>query len=547
MSPSEKNSSRPSVPEKWVSRFEAGVESHEEKHKVIYRELVNIIGSRFVSDDLSVSEAYAREKQAPLIATKGRSEFIVLPGSTEDIQRIVKLANCHNFPYSLMSSGMWVTCFAATDIPYWCQIDLKRMDRLEIDPKNMYAIVEPYVTHAQLQVEAMKKGLYNSTPSSGCQSSSLANHVAFGFQNSSWRTGFGAKNILGVEWVLPNGDILRTGSLATPGAGYFCGEGPGPDSRALLRGVLGHQGSLGIVTRIAIKLFPWPGPPVWPAEGLSPHMTVNLPTEKFRWYFFGYPTIKESIDAIREIGKVEIGAIVHRHGIWLMRNYSAKTRDEEATAIRDEYWEEALGDAPEVLTVGLWGFASEKQLEYEEMVLKEIVEETGGKWVSDEVYNKLVTDVGMDCIRAASCVRQAARRGIGAELNSAEIDGLGDLISARQIASEVQDKYTPPLLNMGQPAWIAPYDFGHHALIEVYARSPERTEEAELKIMPGVLEMRKRLMQESSLNFATAMPSQHFTGSAFANIHKLTAKIKKALDPNLVANPTRFIDMEAME
>jgi len=143
-------------------------------------------------------------------------------------------------------------------------------------------------------------------------------------------------------------------------------------------------------------------------------------------------------------------------------------------------------------------------------------------------------------------VRQAARRGTGAEVNGAEIEGLGDIVRARTMVNEVQDKYSPPLLNMGHAAWVAPYDFGHHALLENYSRGAERTEEAELTIFPGVMEMRQRLMQTSSLDFATLFPSQSAVGTAYSDIHKTTAKIKKALDPNFVANPARFIDMEFM-
>ncbi|MFC1969167.1 FAD-binding oxidoreductase [Chloroflexota bacterium] len=533
--------------EKWTQRFEDGIEDHEEKHKLIYRELVNILGSRYVSDDRGVLEAYGKERQTFSIMSKGRSEFVVLPGRTEDVQKIIALANRYNFPFSVMSTGAWGTCFAAEGIPYWCQIDLKRMNKLEIDEKNMYAIIEPYVSHAELQVESMKRGLYNGTPSAGCQSSSLANHVQLGYQLGAYRTGACSKNILGMEWILPNGEILSTGTLATPGAGYFWGEGPGPDARALLRGLLGSHASLGIVTRIAVKLFPWPGPPVWPVDGTAPHMTVNLPPERFRWYFFGYSTIAEAVNAMRELSKVEIGAIVQRHSLWLMRVYAARSREEDAKLIREKYWEKALGNAPEVITVGLWGWTSEKQVEYEEMLLKEIVEETGGKWVSDEIYQLSVIDSGIDCIRSSNCVRQAARRGLGGDMVDFEMDGFGDMVRAHKFVTEVQQKYTPPLLDQGGAAWIAPYDFGHHALIEIYARSPERNEESELRILPGVQELRQRLMQEGSLDAVVAKQAQNIVGSSFTNIHRITAELKRALDPNSIANPTRFIDMEAMK
>ena len=49
------------------------------------------------------------------------------------------------------------------------------------------------------------------------------------------------------------------------------------------------------------------------------------------------------------------------------------------------------------------------------------------------------------------------------------------------------------------------------------------------------------------ISLASGMSSLSLTGRDFANIHFIVAKIKKALDPNNVANPTRFINMEKME
>ena len=385
-----------------------------------------------------------------------------------------------------------------------------------------------------------------SDPSAGSQSCVLPNHIVFGSHSTNYRTGYASKNILGVEWILPSGEILRTGSLVTPGAGYFCGEGPGPDARALLRGLIGHFGSLGIVTRMAVKLFPWPGPRLWPVEGVAPYVTVNLPPEKFRWYFINYPTIEESIDVMREIAKVEIGAILLRYDVWQMANFSDKYREEHWRLIKEGYWEKLLGKGAQVITVGLWGWASEKQVGYEEMVLKEIVAETGGNWVPDEIYQRIVTNTAIDCIRCVSCLGTSRFMWSAVGLGGSEHDGFGDMMRAIKAIWEVQDKYTPPLMDMGHPSWVAPLDFGHHAAVEVYGLGSEGDEKAELEMMPGLEELLGRFIQDSSANMPICMFPQNLVGPGFANIQLITAQIKKAFDPNSIANPTRFIDMEAM-
>ncbi len=132
----------------------------DEKHKQIYDALVSVLGEEYVSDDPVIMEAFSRDAMTPYQVTKDeRFEFVVLPGSTEDVQQIVKLANHYKFPYSAVCSGMWALLTCSTK-PYWCMLDLKRMNRIEIDKKNMYAIIEPYVSHAMLQAEAMKLGLW---------------------------------------------------------------------------------------------------------------------------------------------------------------------------------------------------------------------------------------------------------------------------------------------------------------------------------------------------------------------------------------------------
>ncbi|GAH78001.1 unnamed protein product, partial [marine sediment metagenome] len=199
------------------------------KHKQIYNVLVNTLGVEYVSDDPAIMEAFSRESQTHAHKARGRAGFIVLPGNTEDVKQVVKLANRYKFPYSVSGTGLHLRTCAAVS-PYWCFIDPKRMDKFWIDRKNKYAIVEPYVTHAQLQAEAMKLGLFNGTGGPSGQSSVLAHNIAFGTQWTAYRHGIN-RNVLGVEWVLPTGETLKTGSLAIPGAGYCWGEGPGPDLR----------------------------------------------------------------------------------------------------------------------------------------------------------------------------------------------------------------------------------------------------------------------------------------------------------------------------
>jgi len=414
----------------------------DEKHKLIYEALVDVLGPDYVSDDPAVMESFYRDYATMRSVVKeNRMEFITLPGNTEDVQQIVRLANRYKFPFSVTSTGLQLTtCGAVEGYPYWCLIDPKRMNRLEIDKKNMCAIVEPYVTHVQLQAEAMKRGLYNNSPGAGQQTSVMANNIWGDGTWTSWRTGGGGRNVLGVEWVLPNGDILRTGSLAIPGGGYCWGEGPGPDARGILRGETPHHGALGIVTRVGVKLFPWPGPPVFPCDGVQPEKRVSLPPRKFKSYFINYPTLEKCIEAIREIGKAEIGGWVMKFAPWDFLMWEAKSREEFWKEWDTGYWQSNIQN---MVSIGLWGFASERQVEYEEKVLLDIIRDTGGKLVPEEAFQRLDAWLSAVCVR--DCCRPRFLRTGGSFVFAMGSTSLDDTLRAFSVAWEFEDKYCPPV------------------------------------------------------------------------------------------------------
>jgi len=511
----------------------------DEKHKRIYDELVNILGSEYVSDDRAVLEAYSRESQTPSFQTRGRGEFVVLPGSADDMRQIVKLANRYQFPFAVLGSGLYFVTTAAVK-PYWCFIDTKRMNKVEIDEKNMCAVVEPYVSLAQVQAEAMKRGLFIGTPCAA-EWSCLANHTMFGLHGTAYRTGYASRNVLGVEWLLPTGEILRTGSLAVPGGGYFWGDGPGPDARGLLRGVLGHFGALGIITRIGVKLYPWPGPRVLPTEGVAPQKKSELPSARFKWYLFTYPTFEQAIDAMREIGEAEIGAVVQTMPPFIHDIFWAKCREEYWSTWVQEYWQNNVKNCVQVC---LWGFASEKQLEFEERVLKEIITETGGRLIPDEVYQRWAPYTANNSIRGVLGGR--LMRMSGYFLTGLTFDSLDDTLRSLPVAWEILDKHTPPFLDSNHPGWCVSYDLGHFATAEVdFPR--EKTDDGDLIMGQALEEAIQQGAGEKTLGYVSGAWRAHAIGPAFGNFHRILAKIKRGLDPNNIANPTRLIDVNKVD
>ncbi|MFC1870577.1 FAD-binding oxidoreductase [Chloroflexota bacterium] len=513
----------------------------DEKHKLIYDELVNVLGADHVSDDLGVTESYSRDCYALSVIRQRGPEFVVLPGSTEDVQQIARLANRYQFPFSVVGSGLLFPVIGPV-ADYWCIIDPKRMNRVEIDEKNMYAIVEPYATHAQVSAEAMKKGLINGIPECGAQASILANHIAWGWHGTAHRTGFAARNILGVEWVLPSGDVLNTGSLAIPGAGYFWGEGPGPDCRGLLRGFMGHLGALGMVTRVALKLYPWPGPAAFPTEGVAPGKKSELPPERFKWYIFTYPTVEEVIDVMYEISKAELGMTLHHWPVIYFPWWWAKSIEEYWDTWLNGDWHKSVNNC---IGVCLCGFASDKQLVYEEKVLRQIIAETGGKLIPEEVYQRWVPDTANNWFRDTNGPRMM-RIGGCFGTNLIRHDSLDDSMAGLPAAWEITDKYSPPILDYGHSDWVESYDLGHSALTECdfpHDKTPETCK----AVLASSVDIIARDIKDEAFQYTSALARADRVGPSYGNFHHILARIKKALDPNNIANPTRLIDMEAIE
>ena len=509
---------------------------YDENHKVIYDELINTLGPDYVLDDPAALFAYTRDYTENFIGQMPRPDFVVMPGSTEDVQKIVQLANRYKFPYSVIGSAQSAPMSFAGR-PYWCIIDTKRMTKVEIDEKNMYAIVEPYATFAAVHAEAIKRGLFIGVPGAGSQLSCLANHLHQGIHGTAYRTGYAARNVLAMEWVLPTGEIMRTGSFAIPGGGFFWGVGPGMDPRGLLRGFLGALGALGIITKMAVKLYPWPGPRFLVTEGVTPLKKCELPPDKFRWYLISYSTFQEAIETMREIGKSEIGLTLNHFPPLLFNIWTSASNESFWNTWLDEYWQK---NAKHVVSFSICPFASEKQVEYEERVLKQIIQDTGGELVSDEAYQKYIKYGSMFLIRDSLSGR-VARFG-SFSLTAITIDSLDSMGKVRRVAQDVADKYIPPMLDYDHVDWVCSYDYCHFAHVEVDFQT-EKSEEVRQALIKCAKEATEGELQEGIPGYITEAAPLHRMGPFFSNTHLIAAKIKKALDPNDVANPQRFINL----
>ena len=366
-----------------------------------YRALEDIVGPKYISQDPAVMDSYAYQWLAESVRP-GHSKFMprpeaaLLPGSTREVQAIVRICNKYKIKFKAYSTGWYF--YGAPQTEGVIQLDMRRMDRiLEIDEKNMFAVIEPYVIAGVLQAEVMKRGLNCTVTGAGASCATLVGATCYhGSAGTSIYTGELRENLLGAEWVMPNGEILRTGSLGS-GCGWFCAEGPGPSMRGIIRGALGARGGLGVYTKCAVKLSHWPGPPELPIEGTVPAYRSPLP-KNFRAYTLAFKDWDSLFESCYRLYDSEIAYYAHRQwtmlgadlgpAFWMLYQDPTKSLDDIEEFVRKRAVKkvtEEMRYSYQLVLVGM----SQRDIDYQEKVLEQILKETGGwkvkKWLEPDM------------------------------------------------------------------------------------------------------------------------------------------------------------------
>jgi glycolate oxidase len=342
--------------------------------KDVYRAFEDIIGPENISEDPAVLDSYAWRSGlvAKLDKFVPRFEAITLPKDTREVQAIVRLCNRCGLQYKASSTG-W-GCYCDPTGPGVIKLDLRRMNHIiEINEKNMYAVVEPYVIYAQLQAELMKRGLNTNITGAGsnCSALPLAAHSNLGHLSVSGS--YGERNQLAMEWVTPEGEIVRFGTLATMNE-WFCGDGPGPSLRGIVRGNTVPLGGLGVYTKAAQKVYHWPGPVTFPIEGVSPNYSPAYIPDHFMIRYISFATQEALREAVRKVGECEIAFILMGFNPAMMASNIARNNDEDYEYLT-QFTELVQGPGFMIIIAG----NSARDFAYKKQALQTIVDEMNGK------------------------------------------------------------------------------------------------------------------------------------------------------------------------
>ncbi|WP_084356094.1 FAD-binding oxidoreductase [Novosphingobium lentum] len=219
----------------------------------------SIVGAEWVAGDAQSVKPWTK-KYIPDPGNVHAPVGAVAPASVEEVQELVRIANTYKQPLWPVSTGKNMGYgMTSTAAPGQIVLDLKRMNRiLSVDPELCTALVEPGVTYQQLKDYLVENNLplWIDVPTVGPIASPVGNTLDRGVGYTPYGEHFMVQ--CGMEVVMPNGDLLKTGmgSTKNPSAWQAFKWGYGP----YLDGIF-TQSNFGVVTKMGMWLLP--APPVY--------------------------------------------------------------------------------------------------------------------------------------------------------------------------------------------------------------------------------------------------------------------------------------------
>ncbi|OQP16611.1 glycolate oxidase subunit GlcD [Geobacillus zalihae] len=210
------------------------------------KRLIQVVGAENYDDTKTGRLVYSYDATPQF---QSLPDAVIAPRNTKEVAEIAKICNEYRIPIVPRGSGTNL-CAGTCPIEGGIVLLFNHMNRiLEIDEENLTATVQPGVVTLDLAKAVEEKGLFYPPDPGSMKISTIGGNIS---ENSGGLRGlkYGVTRdyVLGLEVVLANGDVIRTGGkLAKDVAGYD-----------LTRLFVGSEGTLGIVTEATLKLIPMP-------------------------------------------------------------------------------------------------------------------------------------------------------------------------------------------------------------------------------------------------------------------------------------------------
>jgi glycolate oxidase len=213
-----------------------------QRKSALRRELETIVGAGGVLSDPEELLVYESDG---LTLFRALADFIVFPRSAEDVAAVVRLADRERLPFVARGAGTGLSggCLPAEG---GLVLSLMRMNRvLEVDYDNHIAVVEPGLVNLHLSWAVGPQGYYYAPDPSSQQACTIGGNIA---NNSggphTLKYGVTVNHVLGLEVVMPDGEIVWLGGRTRDALGYD------------LTGIfVGSEGTFGIATKIVVRIM----------------------------------------------------------------------------------------------------------------------------------------------------------------------------------------------------------------------------------------------------------------------------------------------------
>ena len=210
----------------------------------ILQELENILGKQYVFTDLETRNKYGHDETEDYVFPPS---VVVKPANANEIASVLKLANQYEIPVTAIG-GQTGLSGGALSIYEGIGLSTERLNKIiNIDEQNLQVIVEPAVITQVLREAVNEKGLFYPPDPSSQGSCWIGGNVAENAGGArAVKYGVTKDYVLNLEVVLANGEIIWTGANTLKNAtGYN-----------LTQLMVGSEGTLGIITKIVMKLLP---------------------------------------------------------------------------------------------------------------------------------------------------------------------------------------------------------------------------------------------------------------------------------------------------
>jgi glycolate oxidase len=220
--------------------------------KEVFQRLIEIFDEDRVLSKETDLITYSYDASFETQLNPRKPQVIVIPQSTKEVSKCLGLANEYKIPVYPRGAATGQTG-GAVPTKGGIVIDLSKMNRiLEIDHENMQVIIEPGVIQADLNTALKPYGLrFPPDPGSSnmCTIGGMVSNNSSGLRAVKY--GVTRNYVLGMEVVLPTGEVIVTGGAKSRALKSVSGYD-------LAHLMIGSEGTLGIVTRLRLKILPQP-------------------------------------------------------------------------------------------------------------------------------------------------------------------------------------------------------------------------------------------------------------------------------------------------